>query len=328
MGDITKYIKSIKIGNIEVKNNVFLAPMAGITDLPFRFICSKFGAVYKPTEMVSIKGLVYNDKKTKKLMDMYNGEYPKIVQIFGSDVNVVKEVIEKLNENKEVDIIDINMGCPAPKISKNGDGAEILKDLNRAEDIIRVATTISKKPITVKTRIGYTRNEITAIKLAKICEKYGVAAIVVHGRTKDEYYLGKADLDIIKEVKQSVSIPVIGNGDIVDIQSAYNMFEYTGVDAIMIGRGAMGNPWIFEQILTDKCKEISLEEKLNIILEHLDLAVERDNERTAVSKMRKHVAWYLKGIKNNNVIKELVNKETTKDGVKNILIEYFSSLNN
>lgn len=326
--ELQDYIKEIKIGDITVKNNVFLAPMAGITDMPFRYICNKYGKVsYMPTEMVSSKGLIYKDFKTHKIMDMFENEYPKVVQIFGSDVDILRQVIEKLNENPKVDIIDFNMGCPAPKVVKNGDGSELLKDLDKVEEIIKTLVSASKKPITVKTRLGISDDEITIFKVAKICEKYGVSMLTIHGRTQKQGYTGQANIDIIAKVKESVEIPIVGNGDIVDIESAYNMFYKTHVDAIMIGRKALGNPWIFRSIIEGKEYIPSLKERYDVIIEHLQLALKYDKEPVAIPKMRKHIAWYLKGLKNSSYAKDLINKETTYDGVKKILDEYFLNLN-
>ncbi|MBR6689243.1 MAG: tRNA dihydrouridine synthase DusB [Clostridia bacterium] len=316
----------MKVGNIPVKHNVFLAPMAGVTDLPFRYICNKYGGVvYSPTEMVSTRGLVYQDKKTHKIMDMYENEKPKVIQIFGSEPDIIKQVVLRLNEDKNIDIIDFNMGCPAPKVVKNGDGSELLKDLDKVEEIIKTLTETSTKPVTIKTRLGYNKDTMTAVKVAKLCEKYGVSMLTVHGRTRDQYYTGIADLEGIKEVKESVSIPVVGNGDVVDVESAKRMFE-TGVDAIMIGRAAMGNPWIFRSIIEGKEYIPSLEERFNVIREHLDLAVLREREEVAIPKMRKHIAWYFKGLKHSSIARDRINKENTYEGVINILNEYYEML--
>ena len=321
------YIKEIKIGDITVKNNVFLAPMAGVTDIPFRKICRKFNPGLTFTEMASTKAMEFNSGKTEKILQVMDNERPSVVQIFGSDKDVICKTIEKLNEDDSIDIIDINMGCPAPKLVKNGDGAGLLLNLDNVEEIIRAATAISKKPITVKTRKGFNDNIITAVDVAKICEKYGVAMITIHGRTREEYYSGKADLDIIKKVKESVSIPVIANGDIVDCKSAEKMFEYTGCDGIMIARGAQGNPWIFKSILDGKDYTPTLDELLDIILEHIKYALDNEeNKKQAVLKMRKHIAWYLKGLKNSTYVKDRINREENIDEVIKILKEYFASL--
>ena len=317
------YIKNIKIGDLNIKNNVFLAPMAGITDKAFRKICIDMGASLTYSEMISSKGVYYNDKKTLNLIEKNENEKPYAIQLFGNDPYIISEAIKRIEHLG--DIIDINMGCPAPKLVKNGDGAGLLLNLENVEEIIKEATKISKKPITVKTRKGFNNDIITAVEVAKICEKYGVAMITIHGRTREEYYSGKSDLDIIKAVKQSVSIPVIGNGDIIDIESAEKMFEYTGCDGIMIARGAQGNPWIFKSILEGKEYIPDNKERLKILLEHIDYALENEeSKKQAVLKMRKHIAWYLKGLKNSTYIKDMINREEDIERVKEILTEFLS----
>lgn len=322
---LKNYIKELKISDVYLKNNVFLGPMAGVTDIPFRKICRKFLPGLTFTEMASSKAMEYDNKKTEKLLEIIPGERPSVVQIFGSNKDVIKNTILKLNENEDIDIININMGCPAPKLVKNGDGAGLLLNLKNVEEIIKEAVKVSKKPITIKTRKGFDNNKITAIEVAKICEEYGVEQIIVHGRTREEYYSGNSDLDIIRKVKESVKIQVIGNGDIVDVASANKMFEYTGCDGIMIARGACGNPWIFKSILEGEDYVPSNEERLNVILEHINNAIyyEVENPKQAVLKMRKHIAWYLKGMYGGTKIKDIINRTDNINEVKNILIEFF-----
>ena len=320
------YLKKLKIGNVELENNLILAPMAGVTDLPFRIIVEKFkpGLVY--TEMVSAKALFYGDEKTKKLLNRNGEKVPVNVQIFGSDEESMAYAAKYISN--DADLIDINMGCPAPKIVKNGDGSKLLLDLNKAEKIIKAVVENSKVPVTLKIRKGWDDQNIVACEIAQIAEKAGVSAITIHGRTKDQYYSGKADLDIIKKVKENVNIPVIGNGDITDEESAKKMFEYTGVDGIMIGRGAMGNPWIFEKIkhyLTtgEKLSDPDISEKYRTVIEHITLDMNEKGEYVSLNEMRKHISAYTKNMKNSSMFRNDINKITNKDELLLRIKQYF-----
>ncbi len=321
-----KYVKEIQIGNIKIKNNVFLAPMAGWTDVAFRKICRKFNPGLTWCEMASSEALKFGSEKTEKILRITDGEHPSVVQIFGHDKDTICEMIKTLNSNNDIDIIDINMGCPAPKIVKNGDGSALLKDLKKIDEILKAAVSISIKPITVKTRKGFFDDKNTAVEVAKICEKNGVAAVTIHGRTAKQYYSGVCDLDIIKEVKSSVNIPVFGNGDILDLESANKMFEYTGCDGILIGRGAAENPWIFKSIIENKDYIPSLSEKLDLIYEHINYISEYETPKNANLKMRKHIALYLKGLKNSSIIKNKINVCDNLEDVKLLLKQYFDNI--
>lgn len=324
--NIKKYISEINVGNIKLENNVFLAPMAGVTDIPFRKICKTFSPGLMYTEMASSKALEFNSQKTEKILEVVKDDSPSAVQIFGSNKDSIRNTILMLNENEDIDIIDINMGCPAPKLVKNGDGAGLLLDLRNVESIIKEAVKVSKKEITVKTRKGFNEEKTTALEVAKICEEYGVKQITVHGRTREQYYSGKADLEVIKKVKENVKINVIGNGDIFDVSSALNMFEYTKCDGIMIARGAMGNPWIFKSIIDGQDYIPTNNEILNMIFKHIDYMVENDGEKLANLKSRKHIAWYLKGLNGSTKVRDRVNKAESIHVVKEILKEYFESI--
>ena len=321
------YLKKLKIGDVELENNILLAPMAGITDLPFRKIAKKYGPGLVYTEMVSSKAIFHNDEKTKKLLTMENEKRPIAVQIFGSDVESM--VFAAKYVEPIADIIDINMGCPAPKVVKNGDGSKLLLNLELAEEIVTAVVKAVNKPVTVKFRKGWNNNNIVAIEAAKRFEKAGAKAITIHGRTREEYYSGTCDLDIIKAVKEAINIPVIGNGDIKDIKSAKKMFEYTGVDGIMIGRG---NPWIFKSIIEglQKSEEkeekiISNEERLEIILEHLVLMIQEKGEYVAIREMRKHISGYTKNLPNSSKFREEMNKIEDKDELIKYITEYLNS---
>lgn len=322
------YLKKLKIKDLELENNLILAPMAGVTDLPFRKICKEFGPGLVCTEMVSSKAIYHDDTKTKLLMNTDGEKRPISMQIFGSDEETMSYASKYVS--KIADIVDINMGCPAPKVVKNGDGSKLLLDLEKAKRIMKVVVENSSVPVTVKIRKGWDKENIVAAQVAKIAEEVGISAITIHGRTRSEFYTGKADWDIIKEVKDSVKIPVIGNGDIVDEETAYQMFEKTGVDGIMIGRGSFGNPWIFRNIkhfliTGEKLPSPTNSERLNIIKEHIDLAVEEKGE-IAIKELRKHIAWYTKNLKNSSEFRNSINMIETKEQLIKTLNEYFESL--
>lgn len=322
------YLKKLKIGNVELENNLILAPMAGVTDLPFRKICKEFRPGLVCTEMVSSKAIFYDDSKTKLLMNTYGEKRPISMQIFGSDEETMGYAAKYVSEL--ADIVDINMGCPAPKVVKNGDGSKLLLDIEKAEKVIKAVVKNSNKPVTLKLRKGWDLNNIVAVEFAQMAEKAGVSAITIHGRTRTEMYSGKADLDIIKKVKESVNIPVIGNGDIVDEESAVKMFEYTGVDGIMIGRATFGNPWIFERIkyfleTGEKLPETSREEKLRVIKKHIELELREKEEITAIRELRKHIAWYTKNMPNSSEFRNEINKIEDKNELIKKVNDYFKT---
>ena len=323
------YLKQLQIGNVKLENNIFLAPMAGITDLAFRKICKKYGAGLVCTEMISSKAILHNDSKTKLLMNTDGEKSPIAFQIFGSDEETMGYASKYVSNL--ADIIDINMGCPAPKVVKNGDGSKLLLDINQAEKIIKSVIKNTNKPVTLKIRKGWDLDHIVAVEFAQMAEKAGISLITIHGRTRSEYYSGKADLEIIKKVKESVKIPVIGNGDIIDEESALKMFEYTGVDGIMIGRASLGNPWIFSKIIHylktgEKLSDISKKEKLEVIKEHINLQLEQKPEIVAIRELRKHISGYTKNLKNSSEFRNKINKIETKEELIQELENYFSTL--
>lgn len=309
---------------------IFLAPMAGVTDLPFRCICKKFGADILITEMISTRGLYYGDKKTKKLLTIDEREHPVGVQLFGNDPLCFFDVVKRI-EGIPFDFININMGCPTPKIVKNNDGCALMKDIPLAQKIIDKTVKATKKPVTVKIRKGWDEFSVNAVEFSKAAQESGASLIIIHGRTRKSFYSGKADWDIIKDVKNEVDIPVIGNGDIFTPEDAKEMLDMTGCDGIMIGRGAMGRPWIFrdvKQFLQDNKKFLHPKPKeiLEVILRHLNSSIDFHGKRIGILEMRKHIAWYLRGLPHSSSIKRSVQEIEDKDEIEQILKEYFEKL--
>lgn len=310
-------MNKLTIGTVELDSNVILAPMAGVCDLPFRLLCREQGAALVCMEMVSAKAIYYNNKNTELLMEIHPEEVPASLQLFGSDPQIISEMAKRIEE-RPFSILDLNMGCPVPKVVNNGEGSALMKNPILAGKIIEAVVKAIQKPVTVKIRKGFDEAHVNAVELAKIAEASGAAAVAIHGRTREQYYSGKADWDIIAQVKQAVKIPVIGNGDIVDGQTAKAMLTQTGCDGVMIGRASQGNPWIFREVnhflATGETPEPpTKQEKRELVKRHAKLQLDCKGEYTAVREMRKHLAWYTAGMPHSAAFRQQINSMETMD---------------
>lgn len=309
----------MKIGNIEIENCLALGPMAGVTDLPFRLLCKEMGCNMLYTEMVSAKAILYKNKNTKELLNIDKNEHPVGVQLFGSDPDIMAQIAAQVEEG-ECDFIDINMGCPVPKIVNNGEGSALLKQPKLVEEILTKMVKAINKPVTVKIRKGFENGTVYAVEIAKIAESCGVSAIAVHGRTREQYYSGKADWDVIKDVKKAVKIPVIGNGDIFSAEDAKAMKEYTGCDGLMVARGARGNPWIFREIKEylengNVIDKPTINDIREMIIRHAKMLVNYKGEYTGIREMRKHIAWYTAGLPHSAELRRMCNQIETMENL-------------
>ena len=318
-------MNKLKIGSVELNNPFILAPMAGVCDLPFRLLCKEKGAAMVCTEMVSAKAIYYNNKNTKELLTIDKNEGPVSLQLFGSEPKLMAEMAKRIEEIP-FDILDFNMGCPVPKVVNNGEGSALMKNPVLAGHIIEAMANATSKPVTVKIRAGFDSEHINAVEIAKIAENSGAAAITVHARTREQYYSGKADREIIRLVKEAVTIPVIGNGDIDCYESAKHMLEYTGCDGVAIGRGAEGNPWIFEELNAKYAgldyNKPSLEEVKEMIMRHAKMLIDYKGEYIGIREMRKHAAWYTAGFKGASKLRGRLNEASSIESLEEIIMGF------
>ena len=320
-------MKKLKIGDVTLDNNVILAPMAGVTDLPFRLLCREMGAGLVCMEMVSAKAIYYNNKNTEELLTIHPQEHPASLQLFGSDPEILEQMAAKI-EDRPFSILDFNMGCPVPKVVNNGEGSALMKNPRLAEQVLTALVRAVKKPVTVKIRKGFDDSCINAVEIARLSESCGVAAIAVHGRTRAQYYSGKADWDIIRQVKEAVSIPVIGNGDVDSAGKAKQLLDETGCDGVMVGRGARGNPWIFREIRDylatgELPPRPSKEEVRDMMLRHTRMEIEYKGEYTGIREMRKHISWYTAGYPNSAKLRGCINEVESYQKLEEMLMERF-----
>ena len=310
----------MRIGKVTLENNVIAAPMAGVTDLPFRLLLKEQGVGLTCSEMVSAKAIYYNNKNTEALMKVDERERPFSLQLFGSDPQLMADMVKKI-EDRPYDIIDINMGCPVPKVVNNGEGSALMKNPVLAGQIIEAMAKATEKPVTVKIRKGFDDAHINAVEMARVAQESGAAAIAVHGRTREQYYHGKADWDIIRQVKEAVHIPVIGNGDVDSAEAAKAIVEYTGCDGIMLGRGLQGNPWLVSQILTGRGKP-TIDEIVEMVLRHARMQIEFAGEYLGIRQMRKHVAWYTTGYPGSSKLRGMVNQVESMVELEKLMNDY------